>query len=80
MSELNDPNGQLAFLIDELNLLEKQKGTAILIGHIFPSECTHPWALRFRAVLERYQAIIRINLFGHSHSDEFKLSLSYDAT
>lgn len=53
-AELADPNGQLEFLINELNALEKVNGEAILISHIIPEECTHPWAVRFRAVLDRY--------------------------
>ena len=78
MAELEDPNEQLDFLINELNVIEKANGQAILISHIIPQECSHPWAVRFRAVLERYQHIIRLNFFGHTHTDEFRLSRAYD--
>lgn len=77
-STLSDPNGQIDFLINELSNIEEANGLAILVSHIVPEECTHPWAVRFRAVLDRYQHIVRLNFFGHTHSDKFKLSRAHD--
>jgi len=77
-AELRDSNNQLDFLIKELLDIEKQDGRAILISHIIPQECSHPWAVRFRAVVDRFQHTIALNFFGHSHADEFKVARAYD--
>jgi hypothetical protein len=54
-SVLSDPNGQVEFLIKELDFLEKNKGIAIIIAHITPDDgCSEQFATRFRAILERY--------------------------
>ena len=77
-STLSDPNNQLDFLLKELDLIEKENGYAVLLSHIIPEECTHPWAIRFRAVLDRYRNTVRMNLFGHTHSDQFKVVRAHD--
>lgn len=33
--------------------------------------CTASWALRYRALMERYQHIVRFSLFGYTHRSEF---------
>jgi hypothetical protein len=33
--------------------------------------------VRFKAILDRYQHIIRMNLMAHTHTDLFKVSMSY---
>lgn len=53
--QLSDPMGQLNFLLAELRALEQRKGLAILISHITPDDgCNHEYAVRLRAILERY--------------------------
>lgn len=49
------------------------------MSHINPDESTHEWSTLFRALLERYQHIVRLSLFGHTHTDEFKLAMSYSS-
>ncbi|CDW88675.1 ser thr protein phosphatase family protein [Stylonychia lemnae] len=78
MSELYDPNNQIEWLINELKLVEQNDGVAIIVQHIIPEECSESYAVRYRAVLERFQHIIRLNFFGHTHADKFKVSRAYD--
>ena len=67
---LNDPGEQFAFLKKELDHLEKNNGFAFIIGHVnFNDGCNNAWALRYKALLERYQHIIRMSLFAHTHTD-----------
>jgi len=47
-------------------------GTAIIIAHIPPGEdCLHAWGARFRALMDRYQHIVRLSLYGHTHDEAF---------
>lgn len=75
---LKDPLGQIDFLINELQYLEKNNGLAIIVGHITPDDgCNHEFSVRLKAIFERYQNIIRMNMYAHSHTDSFKLFMSY---
>ena len=49
----NDPNNEIAYLIENLDELEKAGKLAIIVGHI-PDECSRQYQQRFRAILERY--------------------------
>jgi len=70
-----DPGDQLAWLEKQLSELEEEGGMAILIGHIPPLyyECMHGWSIRFKALYERYQHIIRMSLYGHDHQEWLQL-------
>ena len=68
----NDPNNEIKYLIENLDELEKAGKLAIIVGHI-PDECSRQYQQRFRAILERYQKTVRLNLFGHTHRDIFKV-------
>ena len=51
---------------------------AIIIGHIIPFDgCNQDFGVRLRAILERYQHLIRLSLFGHYHNDMFNIAMSY---
>ena len=78
MSQLYDPNNQIEWLIKELEYVEKNDGVAILLQHIVPNECSESYAIRYKAVLERFQHIIRFNAFGHTHEDEFRIAKAFD--
>ena len=52
--------------------LEQAGKLAIIVGHI-PDECSRQYQQRFRAILDRYQKTVRLNLFGHTHRDIFKV-------
>ena len=76
--QLNDPNDQIKFLMDELNYLEQNSGSAFIVGHVLPDDgCTHDFSVRLRAILERYQHIIKMTVFGHNHNDLVKVAMSY---
>lgn len=50
-----DPGEQLQWLESELQGLEDAKGQAIIIGHQpMAHGCAASWALRYRALMERY--------------------------
>jgi len=53
-SSLADPNGQYEWLKSQLEDLESKGHLAIMVSHIPPDECTHQWAVRFQALLDRY--------------------------
>lgn len=49
-----------------------------IVGHVPPSykDCNKRWGLRFNALIERYQGIIRFQTFGHIHPEEFAVTRS----
>ena len=71
--ELNDPGQQFEWLESLLKQMEKNGEVAIIIGHHSPgyNDFVYPWASRLRALYDRYQHIIRLSLFGHTHFEEF---------
>ena len=73
-----DPGDQLAWLESELIGLEEIGGQAILIAHIPPIyyECVHGFSIRFKALVERYQHVIRFGLYGHEHEEWMQLYTS----
>ena len=48
------------------------------MGHIPPSykDCSKKWAIRYNALVERYQNIIRFQTFGHIHSEQYSVTRS----
>ena len=71
--ELNDPGQQFEWLESLLKQMEKDGEIAIIIGHHSPgyNDFVYPFASRLRALYDRYQHIIRLSLFGHTHYEEF---------
>jgi len=63
----NDPGNELAWLEEELASIEEAGGVAILMAHIPPTDCLHEWGARFRALMDRYQHVVRFSTFGHTH-------------
>ena len=39
--------------------------------------CAASWALRYRALMERYQHIVRFSMFGYTHRSEFSVTKPY---
>lgn len=63
-----DATGVLDWLEETLAEMEKNGEIAIIGGHVPPSHTTiNAFSVRFNALVERYQHIIRTNLFGHVH-------------
>lgn len=76
MAERSDPGGMFAWLEQELAEVEALGGSAIVISHFDPSDCQHQWGTRLRALMERYQNVVRFGLQGHTHSETFQVARS----
>lgn len=75
-SERNDPGGMLAWLHTTLLDIEANNEVAIIFGHVPPSDlsCHYDWAVRFKALTDRFQHIIRFSLWGHVHMEMHHLA------
>lgn len=47
-----------------------------MIAHYTPSSCQHQFGTRFRALMERYQHIVRFGMQGHTHTEFFEVTQS----
>ena len=72
----NDPGDQIAWLENELAEIEAAGGYAYIIGHIYPKDYIEVWGGRYHALMERYQHVIRMGMFGHTHSQYFEVTRS----
>jgi len=77
LGQRSDPGHQFAWLQEQLMQVEADGGVAILIAHIDPNDCQHQWGVRYRALMERFQGIIRFALQGHTHNEDFQVNLSF---
>ena len=55
----SDPGHQLEWLESELVKIEKDQGFAQIIAHIPTTDCLHQFGIRYKALMERFQHIIR---------------------
>ena len=67
----NDPGNQFAWLEQQLLEIEAEGGLAIVIMHYTPSNQQHQFGVRYRALIERFQHIVRFGLAGHTHEETF---------
>lgn len=65
--ERNDPGNMFAWLEEELTEIEQAEGLAIVIAHYTPNNCQHQFGTRYRALIERFQHVVRWGLAGHVH-------------
>lgn len=51
--------------------MEANGEIAIMLGHVPPGDntCLEQWSTRYRAIMDRYQNLIRFSLFGHVHKE-----------
>ena len=74
-----DPLKQIDWLENTLRIAENNNETVLIIGHIppgnnyFNSEASR----RYIALIDRFSHIISGQLYGHSHSEEFKIIKEY---
>ncbi|KAF8888535.1 Metallo-dependent phosphatase-like protein [Infundibulicybe gibba] len=73
-----DPNGLLAFIVQELQIAEDAGERAWIIGHIplgkedtFDDQSNY-----FDQIVQRYKLTIAGHFFGHSHKDQFEIAYS----
>jgi len=78
ISTHQDPAGQLEWLENLLKDMEKKGELGIIMGHVpSGSDCINNWAYRVNALLERYQHILRTQIYGHVHAELFSTSKGY---
>lgn len=76
-STLKDPNQEIEWVESELKASEAAGEKVIVIAH-FPSvSCLHNWGMRYKALVERYQHIIRLQVWGHSHDEQWYLNRGF---
>ncbi len=62
LGERNDPGNHFAWLTEQLEQTEADGGIAIMIAHFDPSACQTQWGTRYRALMERFQHVVRYGL------------------
>lgn len=74
-----DPNGQLQWLVNELQDSQTNNEKVWLMGHVAPSDsdCVVPWSNLFDGIVNRYASTIVGQFYGHSHNDKF--AVHYDS-
>eukprot|EP00347_Sterkiella_histriomuscorum_P016216 403354044 len=71
-AQRNDPGGQLDWLNKTLIEIEAKNQMAIIFGHvpIGNVDCNYGWSVRFKAIADRFQHIIRFSVYGHVHEEQ----------
>ncbi|KAF9116534.1 hypothetical protein BGX27_001828 [Mortierella sp. AM989] len=72
----HDPNGEIQWLIKQLQAAEDAGERVWIIGHIAPSmsDCLRDWSSLYYQVIQRYSPhVVAEQFFGHSHFDDFAL-------
>ncbi|KAF9090743.1 hypothetical protein BGX23_005764 [Mortierella sp. AD031] len=72
-----DPNGELKWLVAQLQAAENAGERVWIIGHVGPSmtDCIMNWSSLYYQAVQRYSPhVIAEQFFGHTHYDEFALS------
>ena len=80
LSNVTDPGNNLEFLRTELSSAEANNQFVYIIGHIPPSSetCLSLWSKHYSVLIQRYANIVRGQFFGHSHTDEIRISRDSD--
>lgn len=69
-----DPDGQLQWLIDELDHAESIGAYVSILGHHPPkNEMYDSWKHNYIRIIDRYSHLITGMYNGHTHNDEFAL-------
>ncbi|XP_054161834.1 sphingomyelin phosphodiesterase-like [Oppia nitens] len=78
-----DPDGQLQWLIDQLDSAESDGIYAMIITHVPPYEyrdCYLAWTDNYFRIVERYEHLLVGSYFGHTHNDEIVILYNKNAT
>jgi len=75
-SPRNDPGNHFAWLYQQLQEVEADGGIAFMIGHYTPNDCQHQFGTRYRALMERFQHVVRFGLQGHTHTAFYEVTKS----
>ena len=70
-NERNDPGDVLQWLNETLHEFERKGEIALFISHIPPGghACLYQWSIRYKAITDRFQHLIRFSIFGHVHEE-----------
>lgn len=71
-----DPAGHLSWLEEQLKQIEADQGLAYIAGHVQPFNFTLQFGARYQALMERYQHIVRVGLYGHTHDQYWSVTKS----
>jgi len=73
--EYGDAMGEFEWLENLLRQMEKDGEIGIFFTHISPGmdACFSEVAVRVQTLMDRFQNILRLNLFGHTHNEEFEV-------
>jgi len=68
-----DPDGQLAWLVDQLAEAEAAGEKVHIISHVPPGkvDCYGSWAREFSKIINRFESTVVAQFYGHTHFDEF---------
>uniref|UniRef100_A0A7S3IM91 Uncharacterized protein n=1 Tax=Strombidium inclinatum TaxID=197538 RepID=A0A7S3IM91_9SPIT len=80
VDDRSDPGHEIAWLEEELSQIEADGGFAYMIAHIPPKGCLHQFGVRFHALMDRYQHIVRFGSYGHSHNEQIFLTMGVNTT
>ncbi|KAI0050799.1 sphingomyelin phosphodiesterase [Auriscalpium vulgare] len=77
-TSIADPNGLLAFMVEQLQAAEDLGQRTWIIGHIPPgkADIVHDQSNSYDQIVQRYKNTIAAQFFGHSHKDEFEVAYS----
>lgn len=74
LTQFTDPGNMLKWLEDELDSIERANGTAIILTHVPNNdECGRQIGLRWHALMDRYQHIVRFGVAGHIHKQQWQV-------
>ena len=65
-----------AWLEQELADVETNGGLAYVLAHYPPNYFQHQFGMRYRALMERYQHIVRFTFTGHTHRKYYNVAQS----
>lgn len=51
-----------------------------MIGHIPVQSCLHQFGVRYKALMERYQHVVRFSSFGHSHDESIFITRAFNTS
>jgi len=73
----SDPGHELEWLENELNELEKVGGAAIMLSHVPNIKgCVRNFGMRWHALMDRYQHVIRWTMAAHYHKQSWNIERS----
>ncbi|KAG1714646.1 Sphingomyelin phosphodiesterase [Nymphon striatum] len=73
LTDMTDPAGELAWLVEQLLEAEKLDEKVHIIGHIPPPECPKFWSYNYNNIINRFENTIQAAFFGHTHADQLHL-------